>query len=88
MTVESIDLVHTCSNVNISRKRNYRTSDICKVSEVLNAYQPTSKKEGNAKQFMRMTKAATGFTIKIGQATSAVRSKCNDSIEAQIGQYF
>ena len=35
-----------------------------------------------------LLRRATGFTIKKGQATNAVRSRCNDSIEAQIGQYF
>ena len=35
-----------------------------------------------------MTKKATGVSIKKGQANLAVRSKCNDSIEAQIGQYM
>ena len=35
-----------------------------------------------------MTKKATGVSIEKGQANLAVRSKCNDSIEAQIGQYM
>ena len=86
MTVSSIDLNHTCQGTKGSHKRNsYRTSDISEVSNVLNIYYPITRKEGNTKQFMRMAKAATGFTIKKDQATNTVRSRC---IGAQVGQHF
>ena len=88
MTVVSCDLVHTCDVSKVHRKRNYRRKDISEVSNVLEYYRPTGNKEGNTKQFVQMTKTATGMTVKTGQANLAIRSKCNDSIEVQIGQYM
>jgi hypothetical protein len=73
----------------LQRKRgNYCTCDIAEdLSDVLDLYQPTDSKSGNAKQFMTMTKAATN--IKRGQASLAIcEKKSNGTIEAQIGQYF
>ena len=84
LTIVSLDTNHTCGSLDIRRKRNYLTRDISDVSEVLGIYQPTASKEGNAKQLIEMTRKATGVTIKKGQATLAVRSKSNDSIEAKL----
>jgi MULE transposase domain len=87
--ITSIDLNHTCDcNQNVQRKRNYRTSDITKMSEVVELWQPTATKEGNMRQFVRMTKAATGVSVKKGQAILAIREKSQDTYEAQIGQYM
>ena len=69
--ITSVDLTHTCGGEH-KRKRNYRTKDISNVSDVLELYQPTSSRSGNAKQFQAMTKAATGMNIKSGQANLAV----------------
>ena len=88
MTITSIDMNHTCGASRERRKRNYRTKDIADVSECLGLYEPTRKKEGNAKQFIQITKKATGVTMKKGQAALAIRSKSNETIEAQIGQYM
>jgi hypothetical protein len=68
--------------------RNYLTRDIWEVSNIIDVYQPTSSRTGNAKQFQAMTKSATGVDIKNGQASLAVSGKCSDTIEAQIGQYM
>ena len=88
ITIVSLDTNHTCGMEGVRRKRNYLTRDISDVSNLLGIYEPTSTKEGNAKQFIQMTKKATGASIKKGQANLAVRSSSNDSIEAQIGQYM
>ena len=58
MTITSLNVQHTCSSADSRRKRNYRTSDIQEVSGVLQIYQPTTSGDGNAKQFMAMTKSA------------------------------
>jgi MULE transposase domain len=88
MEIVSIDTTHSCSKTDSSnkRKRNYRTTEICRVSDILSVYEPA--KSGNTKQFAAMTKAATGVTIKNGQANLAVKSKSDDTVEAQMGQYF
>lgn len=87
MTITSVDLVHTCGN-GPKRKRNYLTRDISEVSPVLELYQPTTSKAGNAQQFASMAKTATGVSVKNGQASLAIRAKSNNTIEAQIGQYM
>jgi MULE transposase domain len=86
MEIVSINPTHTCSRTDSKRKRNYRTKDICKVSDVLSVYEPA--KAGNAKQFASMTKAATGVSVKNGQANLAVKSKSDETLEAYMGQYF
>jgi hypothetical protein len=86
MQILSLDLNHTSNRESNKRKRNYLTKEIAKTSEVLQVYEPAPA--GSAKQFQSMTKAATGINIKKGQANAAVKSKCHDSLEAQIGQYF
>jgi hypothetical protein len=87
MEITSIDLTHTCGRDDKNkRKRNYLTWDICTVSNVLSVYQPA--KGGNSKQFQQITKSATGVTLKTGHANLAVKSKSDDTIEAQLGQYF
>ena len=88
MTITDIDTNHTCGVNHSRRKRNYLTRDIADVSNLLGIYEPTATKEGNAKQYIQMTKRATGVSLKKGQANLAIRSKCNDSIEAHIGQYM
>ena len=87
MVCVSINLNHSCSGTE-KRKQNYRMEDISEVSPVLDLYQPTAKKEGNAKQFMAMAKEATGLSVKVGQASRVIRSKSHDTIEATIGQYM
>jgi hypothetical protein len=68
MYITSVDLVHTCqacAENTIRHQRNYRTSNISNVSDVLvELYQPTMS--GNAKQFMSMAKLATGIDMKQG----------------------
>jgi hypothetical protein len=88
LEIVSINPTHTCSETDThkKRKRNYRTKDICNVSNLLEVYEPA--KGGNAKQFATMTKAATGVAIKNGQANLAVKPKSHSTVEAQMGQYF
>jgi hypothetical protein len=88
MEIISINLNHTCSKDGNKRKQNYLTRDIISVmSNVLDVYYPADS--GNTKQFIQITKAATGLTLKTGQANNVVQSKINDTIlEAQIGQYL
>jgi Transposase, Mutator family len=87
LNITSIDLMHTYErSVDNMRKRNYLTRDICEVSDVLKVYQPA--KAGNAKQFAKITKTATGVPMKNRHANLAVKSSSHDTIEAQIGQYF
>ena len=88
MKITSIDINHTCGVDQRRRKRNYLTRDIADVSDLVGIYEPTTSKEGNTKQFIQMTKKATGMSLKKGQATLAIRQKCNDSMEALIGQYM
>ena len=53
MEITSIDLTHSCGrNDKNKRKRNYRTKEICNVSDILSVYEPA--KGGNAKQFAKM----------------------------------
>jgi hypothetical protein len=47
MTVTGVELVHTCGENALKRKRNYCTKDIADVSEVVDLYQPTTSKAGN-----------------------------------------
>jgi MULE transposase domain len=87
MSITSLNLSHTCGRDDDNkRKRNYRTRDICSVSNVLQVYQPA--KSGNAKQFAKMTKTATGVSLKHGQANLAIKACIDDTIQAFIGQYF
>ena len=88
MTVVSFDPNHTCGTSDTRRKRNYLTRDIAEVSDVLGLYELTSTKHGNTRQFIRMTKASTGVTLKAGQAALAIRSRSHDTVEAHIGQYM
>ena len=88
MTITELNMTHTCGREQSSRKRNYRMADIVCASDVLELYEPTQKREGNAKQFIQMTKKVTGVTVKTGQAQLAVKGKRHDSLEAQMGQYF
>lgn len=85
MEVLSVDYNHTCSR-EVKRKRNYATKEIVELSDVLKLYEPATA--GNVRQYQKMAKTSTGVNIKIAQAHSAVKSKCHDSIEAQIGQYL
>jgi hypothetical protein len=87
MSIVSVNLNHCCgSSDDNKRKRNYQTKDICAVSNVLQVYEPAMA--GNARQFAKMTKSATGVSIKTGQAHLAVKSSASNSIEAHMGQYF
>ena len=89
MEITSIQTTHNCQSDNSKRrKQNYSTRDIAEISNVLSIYEPTCKREGNAKQFVTMTKTATGMDIKSGQASLVVRTKSHDTIEAQLGQYL
>jgi hypothetical protein len=85
MEILSLDLNHTCSR-NIKGKRNYLTKEIAQTSQVVQIYQPAPA--GSTKQFQKMTKIATGVTLKKGQAHNAVTTKKHDSLEAQIAQYM
>jgi MULE transposase domain/SWIM zinc finger len=87
MEVISIDTYHTCEKV-VQRKRNYGTSDIATMSSVFDVYQPTATRDGNTRQIVQMTKAATGVTLKVGQANAYIHKKSNDTLEAQLGQYM
>jgi hypothetical protein len=40
------------------------------------------------KQYQQVAKTTTGLNVKKGQANSAVHSKSNSTLEAQLGQYF
>jgi hypothetical protein len=69
----SINLNHMCQGTdNNRRKRNYRTSDICTVLDILTVYQPAHA--GNAKQITSMTKTTTGISLKNSQVHLAVKS--------------
>jgi hypothetical protein len=87
MSITSINLTHSCGRDDGNkRKRNYLTRDICTVSDVLKVYAPA--KGGNTKQFVKMTKTATGLDLKTGQANLAVKGSAHDTIQAHMGQYF
>ena len=91
MEITSLCLEHTCGTDGcgkIQRKRNYKMADIRDVNDVLGDYQPTKKREGNAKQFATFTRRVTGIEVKACQASKAIRALSNDTIEAQIGQYM
>jgi hypothetical protein len=87
MEIVSLNLTHTCTkDQENKRKRNYLTKDIKNLSTVMEAYVPAQG--GNTKQVQAMTKVSTGVTLKTGQASTFVRGKIHDSIEAQIGQFM
>jgi hypothetical protein len=87
LSISSLNLTHTCERDGENRrKRNYRTKDICEVSNVLKVYQPALA--GNSKQFATMAKRATGVSMKNGQSHLAVKAHSNDKIECHIGQYL
>ena len=70
--ITSVQLQHK-PNCTGARKRNYRTSDLETLHGALELYQPTDKREGCAKQYKKITKAATGVDITANQAHKAVR---------------
>ena len=82
------ELNHTCLPEDSQRKRNYKMKDIAMLSEAVAMYEPTSNREGNAKQLTTIAKAATGFDIGRTQAYRTIHERANDSIHAQIGQYM
>lgn len=79
MEITSLDLNHTCGADGARRKRNCKTIHLKDFSNVLGVCEPGGS--GNSKQFIRMTKVATGVTIETGQAHSAA------SVKAHIGQF-
>ena len=86
--ITSMDLQHTCDQTTNKRKRNYQVKDIALVSEAVNLYQPTSSRDGNARQLTDITKVSTGFTLGRSQAYRFVHERSADTIHAQIGQYM
>jgi hypothetical protein len=85
MTITSLVCNHTCDRQS-QRKRNYLTRQIENLSDIISVYQPA--KSGNTKQFIQMAKAATGLSLKSGQASNIVHKKCHDTLEACLGQYL
>ena len=86
--ITSMDLQHTCDDNAIKRKRNYQVKDIAILSEAVGMYQPTSNRDGNARQLKDITKVSTGFSLGRGQAYHFVHERSADTIHAQIGQYM
>jgi hypothetical protein len=85
MYITSMDFTHTC-NQEKQRKRNYFTRDISNMSDAIKVWELASS--GNAKQFSKIAKTATGVTLKKGQASRAVKEKSHDLVEVHIDQYF
>ena len=86
--ITSIELNHTCLPEESKRKRKYRMDDISVLSDAVALYQPTTKREGNAKQLATIAKASTGIDLGRTQAYRVVHERANDTIHAQIGQYM
>ena len=86
--IQSLDLQHTCDESIAKRKRNYKTKDIAILSEAVEMYQPTTTKDGNARQLKDIAKNSTGFTLGRSQAYRFVHQRSADTIHAQIGQYM
>ena len=69
VTIKSLDLQHTCNQLDVKRKQNYQVKDIALLSEAVEMYQPTAKnRDGNARQLKDITKMSTSFTLGCGQA--------------------
>ena len=86
--IVSMDLQHTCDDTSLKRKQNYQLKDIALLSEAVEMYQPTSNKDGNARQLKEIIKASTGFNVGRGQAYRFLHERSADTIHAQIGQYM
>ena len=86
--VRSIEMHHSCAPEDAKRKRGYKMQDIANLSEAVALYQPTSKREGNAKQLAGITKASTGIELSRSQAYRSIHKRAMDTIHAQIGQYM
>ena len=86
--ITSVELNHTCLPEESKRKRKYRMQDISVLSDAVALYQPTTKREGNAKQLSTIAKASTSFDLGRTQAYRVVHERANDTIHAQIGQYM
>ena len=86
--IVSMDLHHSCDQSENKRKRNYQLKDIALLSEAVELYQPTSNRNGNARQLLDIAKTSTGFSIGRRQAYQFVHERSADTIQAQIGQYM
>ena len=86
--IVSLDLRHSCDESDPRRKRQYKSGHISDLSEAVSLYQPTLRREGNAKQVTEIARASTGFTLGRTQAYRLVHERSNDTIHAQIGQYM
>lgn len=87
--VVSLNSDHTCSNEGNKRKRQYLTRQVeTMVPAVVGGYTTTKKKQGNAKQLMKIVKATAGVDIKFGQANRHIHSISHDQLHQQIGQYM
>ena len=86
--VASVELNHTCVPEDSQRKRGYRMGEIANLSEAVALYQPTCRREGNAKQLTGIAKASTGFDLSRSQAYRSIHKRAMDTIHAQIGQYM
>ena len=58
------------------------------LSEAVEMYQPTSNREGNAKQLATIAKTSTGIDLGRTQAYRSIHERSQDNIHAQIGQYM
>ena len=85
--IESVQVQHSCLAEDSQRKRNYKMSEIAILSEAVALYQPTTSREGNAKQLTEIARASTGFDIGRIQAYRSIHERAHDSVHAQIGQY-
>ena len=86
--IVSMQLQHTCEASESQRKRQYKSDSIAKLSEAVAMYQPTARREGNAKQVTEIARASTGLKLGRSQAYRLVHQRSNDTIHAQIGQYM
>ena len=86
--IESVQVQHSCLAEDSQRKRNYKMSEIAILSEAVALYQPTTSREGNAKQLTEITRASTGFDVGRTQAYRSIHERAHDSVHAQIGQYM
>jgi hypothetical protein len=81
--------VHTCSDYESTRKRNYKCSVLNAVSPSLSGYVPNRKKRiGAAQQVREIAQRSNGIHLTKSHAYKVVTAKRRDGIEVHIGQYF
>jgi hypothetical protein len=89
--IKSLDLIHTCTDEHVGRRRNYNANQLHMASQELLRSIPTNSKgdrRSEAAQEYMEAAAKEGFSMGKMQAYKVVFRLSRQPIEAQIGEFY